>query len=679
MRTASPARAASPVRAKAAVFRLALWLPALFICLCFRPGVVMAAVKTGPQGTKASPKRASAKIGGTTITADRMSYRNGKYYFHGSVHTLRDGMRGGADDAVYDETTGDIYLAGNVYLVDPDIVINAKRARLNQKKRTGMLYDATIFLRARNFYIKSPRIEKTGPGTYVLKNAVFTACDSPKPAWSLTGGKAFVTVEHTIRIRDAELKLGPVPVLFSPWFISPVGTKRASGFLAPNAGYTSFGGAYLELPYYWAIANNRDATVDLEYYSKRAIGATVEQRYLEPGGFSGVDRLTYLKDWQDKVDYLYLRGHHAGPNGFLTFDVANHSDFNKLYDFNFQQRERRFLESKGEAYLDFPGAGRAFLRARWFQDEFLGADQSTVLQELPEAGFYSYPRRVGPELFGRPLVFNAQGSATNFWREDGQTAVRAIAAPRVSYAKGNLVTFFQSAGLGLRHYSFQSPSQNIDRAVFDYDAALRSRLQKTYGNGVTHYVEPTLEFIYRDLSGPVPPLVFDSVELQDKTEVLQATVLNRFLDASGEFLDLSLASAYDGLAGIVQPITLNISGSRPAPMSAVVSYDPNTMKLATAQLNTNFRIVKTAHIFVSETYTEATGSWVHNIDSHVAVSRAITLINGGWYDSEVGLQEFHSEVRFNSQCWGIDVVFSKKPGDTTFFARLRLLGIGRSI
>ena len=624
--------------------------------------------------------RPSAKIAGSTITADSLTYSNGKYYFHGSVRILRDGMRGGADDAVYDEATGNLHLTGNVYMVDPTVVINARRARLNLKKRTGTLYAATIFLRAGNFYVKSPKVEKTGPGVYVLEKAVLTACVSPKPAWSVAGGKTKILVGNNIKIENAELKLGPVPVLYVPWFASPIGTNRASGFLAPNMGYTSFGGAYLEVPFYWAIRNNRDATFDLEYYSKRALGFAAEHRYLEPGGFSGYDRLIYLRDWEDKVNYLYLRGYNTGPNGFLTLDLANHRDYNKLYDFNFQDREKRFLESKAEAYLDFPDTGKAFLRTRWFQDELENVDESGILQELPEAGFYFYPRRVGPELFGRPLVFNAEAAAANFWSEDGQSAIRAIVSPRLSYATGSAVTLYQSAGLGLRHYDFYGPlkTRRIDRAVFDYDAAVRTRVLKTYKNGVTHYVEPTLEFIYRNLSGPSSPMVFDSLELEDKTELVQAALLNRLIDAGGEFLDFSLTGGYDALAGEAEPLVLNAALSRPAAVSAQVFYDPSKAEVTSAQINTSFQLLKQATLMVNETYSQTTGSWVHNIDSVVVLSPSMTLINGGWYDSKAGLQEVNSELRYSRQCWGMDLVFSKQPGNTSFFVRLRLLGIGRN-
>ncbi len=618
-------------------------------------------------------------VAGNNITADSMTYAGGKYYFKGDVHIVRDDMTGGADNAVYDDVTGDLQLTGNAYLVDPEIVINARKAFLNLKKKTGTLYDASIYLRKRNFYIKSPKVEKTGPGTYLLEKAVFTACDSPKPAWSITGGKMKVVVEDKVWIDNAEVKLGPVPVLYTPYFVSPVGTRRASGLLAPNAGYSTFGGLYLDIPYYWAISNNRDATFSLDYYSKRAFGGSVEGRYLEPGGFSGAEKLTYLKDWEDHVDYLYLRGSHAAPYAFANVDLANHKDFNKLYDTKFQDSERRFLESNGEAHLDVAGTGEAFLRARYFQDQLDGSEQSSVLQELPEAGFYFYPQGIdGLKPLGRPLVFNMQASAANFWREQGQTAIRLDAAPRVSYTAGNAVNLFQSAGLGFRHYDFAGPSQNIDRLVVDYDAALRSRLERTYQNGVTHYVEPTLEFVYRDLTGPTPPLVLDSLELEGESSLLQASVMNRLQDAKGEFLTFQVAEPYDTISGRLQPISLNVSASRPASISATLSYDPYKMEIENAEIDTNFSIVKAARLFVRETFSRDTNSWVHNIDSQVDVTSFLTLVNGGWYDSKAGLQEFHSEARYRSQCWGMDLVFSKKPGNTAFYVRLKLLGIGRS-
>ena len=627
----------------------------------------------------ASDDKMAGIIQGNHITADTMSYSGGKYYFKGDVQMARDDMNGGADYAVYDETTGDMHLVGNVYLVDPEIVINAKEAFLNVNSKTGTIYDASLFLRKRNFYVKSPKIEKTGPGTYLLRKAVFTACDSPHPAWSIAGGKTKVVVEKTVWIRNAEIKIGPVPVLYTPFFLSPISTRRASGLLAPNAGYSSFGGLFLEVPYYWAISNNEDATFTLDYYSSRAFGGSVEGRYLEPGGFTGSDKLTFLRDWQDNIDYLYLRGANIGPDFFLNLDFSNRRDFNKLYDFNFQDRERRFLESKGEGFQDFPGLGKAFLRARWFQDELAGVPQSSVIQEVPEAGFYFYPRNVGPKLLDRTLVFDMQTAADNFWRQEGQTAIRLNTAPRLSYVLGNQVNFFQSAGMGFRHYDFSGPGQEIDRLVFDYDAAVRTRLQKAYANGVTHYVEPTLEFIYRDLSGQPPPLVLDQTELLDKSEVLQAQVINRLYDKNGEFLDTRLSDQYDTIAGRLQPISLSVSASRPVVISGTISYDPYTMKVETVDVDSNFSPVKSVRLFVRERFAREQNSWLHNIDSEVDVSPSVTLVNGGWYDAKVGLQELHSELHYKSQCWGIDLVFSKTPGNTAFYFRLRLLGIGRSV
>ena len=644
-------------RMKGAVLFLAL------TCLFLYPSVV----------------KAQGLPGEVNITSDSMTHSGGKYYFQGSVVIVKGGMTAGGDRAVYDEKTNDVHLMGNAYLVDPTVVINAREAFYNLKNKTGILYDATIFVRSRNFYIKGSRVDKTSPDTYKLKKAVFTSCDGAKPAWSVEADTAKAVIGDKLWMNGAKVKAGPVPVFYTPLFAASISTRRASGFLAPNGGYSTFGGLYLDIPYYWAASENKDATVSLDYYSKRAVGGSLEGRYLEPSGISGFEKLTYLHDWTDKVNYLTLYGWHTGPYGFAELDWANHRDYHKLFDLNFQKSERRFLESKGEGHMEIGDYGKAFVRVRWFQDELDGVDQSSVIQELPETGVYIYPRRISPEFLGHTAAFDMQSALTNFWRQDGQTAVRFYAAPRLSYTVGDGVNFFQSAGLGIRHYDFMSPGQEIDRVVFNYDAALRARLAKTYQNGVTHYIEPTLEFVDRDLSGRTSPIVFDSLELEDKATYVQASVMNRLKDKNGEFLDVLLSEQFDARAGRAQPITLSVSSSRPATISGSVTYDPYAGKLQSVSLNSTYAPVSSVLLNIIETYTPVQDSWVHNISAQAVLSSHFTVVNAIWYDTTVGLQQYTAEVRYHSQCWGLDVVFDKKPGNTAFYARVMLRGLGSGV
>ncbi len=79
----------------------------------------------------------------------------------------------------------------------------------------------------------------------------------------------------------------------------PVGDKRRSGFLIPNAKYSTTNYFEFYLPYYWNIAPNMDATITPHYIHKRGnIMWENEFRYLTQAG-AGLMELDYLPS--DKV------------------------------------------------------------------------------------------------------------------------------------------------------------------------------------------------------------------------------------------------------------------------------------------------------------------------------------------------------------------------------------------
>ncbi|XPE24598.1 hypothetical protein ACNKHM_07540 [Shigella sonnei] len=56
---------------------------------------------------------------------------------------------------------------------------------------------------------------------------------------------------------------------YSPYLQLPVGDKCCSGFLIPNAKYTTTNYFEFYLPYYWNIAPNMDATITPHYMHRR--------------------------------------------------------------------------------------------------------------------------------------------------------------------------------------------------------------------------------------------------------------------------------------------------------------------------------------------------------------------------------------------------------------------------
>lgn len=78
-----------------------------------------------------------------------------------------------------------------------------------------------------------------------------------------------------------------------------MGDKRRSGFLIPNAKYSTKNGVEFSLPYYWNIAPNFDATITPHYMNKRGgVMWENEFRYLTQLG-SGLTEFDYLPS--DKV------------------------------------------------------------------------------------------------------------------------------------------------------------------------------------------------------------------------------------------------------------------------------------------------------------------------------------------------------------------------------------------
>lgn len=78
-----------------------------------------------------------------------------------------------------------------------------------------------------------------------------------------------------------------------------MGDKRRSGFLIPNAKYSTKNGVEFSLPYYWNIAPNFDATLTPHYMSERGgVMWENEFRYLTKAGM-GLFEFDYLPS--DKV------------------------------------------------------------------------------------------------------------------------------------------------------------------------------------------------------------------------------------------------------------------------------------------------------------------------------------------------------------------------------------------
>ena len=185
---------------------------------------------------------------------------------------------------------------GNVHYDDNQVILKGPKAWSNLNTKDTNVWEGDYQMVGRQGRGDADLMKQRGENRYtILENGSFTSCLPGSNTWSVVGSEVIHDREEQVaEIWNARFKLGPVPVFYSPYLQLPVGDKRRSGFLIPNAKYSTSNYFEFYLPYYWNIAPNMDATITPHYIHKRGnIMWENEFRYLTKAG-TGLMELDYL-------------------------------------------------------------------------------------------------------------------------------------------------------------------------------------------------------------------------------------------------------------------------------------------------------------------------------------------------------------------------------------------------
>jgi len=100
------------------------------------------------------------------------------------------------------------------------------------------------------------------------------------PIWQLKAAKVIHNqAEKTIEYYNAYMEFAGIPVFYTPYFSHPDPTvKRKSGFLTPRYGSATELGGLIEIPYYFNIAPDKDATLRPFFTFKEGVVVAGEYR-----------------------------------------------------------------------------------------------------------------------------------------------------------------------------------------------------------------------------------------------------------------------------------------------------------------------------------------------------------------------------------------------------------------
>ena len=164
---------------------------------------------------------------------------------------------------------------GNIKVIDSrGNSYNFSQIYVDEKKREIIGTDVKAFLNEKSFKIdekNKPRIfantVKIDDKGSEFTKSVFTICDYRNedkcPPWSLQATQMkHNSEEKTIYYDNAIIKFYNIPIFYTPKLSHPDPTvDRRSGFLPPTFSDSKNLGAGLEVPYYWALGNDKDFTI----------------------------------------------------------------------------------------------------------------------------------------------------------------------------------------------------------------------------------------------------------------------------------------------------------------------------------------------------------------------------------------------------------------------------------
>ena len=241
------------------------------LSLAFTGGVAMGVLpilKT-PEALAQSIPGASNKP--VLLTADELRHDRERNLViaKGNVEISQDGRTVLADQVIYNRKTKTITAMGNVSMTEPGgEIIFGKKVVLTDDLKNGTIERFRMLFPDKT-RVAANGIRRFGGKRKEMSKVVFSPCNlckedpSRAPLWQLKARRVIhYETRKDIVYRDAWFEVFGVPIVYTPYFSHPDPTvRRRSGILRPLIGSDSHLGAFVKIPYFWAISDDKDLTI----------------------------------------------------------------------------------------------------------------------------------------------------------------------------------------------------------------------------------------------------------------------------------------------------------------------------------------------------------------------------------------------------------------------------------
>lgn len=422
----------------------------------------------------------------------------------GNVILRKRGQSIRADRLLYFQNTQDLDALGSVVLEQSGNIMRGPHLQLNLDSYLGIMERPVYSLAESDGRGSADLLHIQGKQHYMLDKATYTTCPADNEDWQLKMNELEIDRDRQIgTAQHAWVEFMGVPILYSPWMNFGLKGQRKSGFLAPKFGSTSKGGSELTLPYYWNIAQNRDATIAPRIMTKRGLMLNNEFRYLEPKYFGELHADVLPGDAIAKRTRSRLAVKHqqtlaTGLTGYVDLNsVSDDAYFRDLGDAVNSTSQVNQLQEGGLTY------GAAWWNATARVQRYQTLQDPIAPIVVPYARLPQLNMAAQRNYAGANVTF--AGEFVDFRHPALPNGRRLVLNPSVSYPLVSAPAFYVTPKLGLHstYYqmgaNFATPLPNSSRTlpILSVDSGIAfEREWDLPGGGYTQTLEPRAFYVF---------------------------------------------------------------------------------------------------------------------------------------------------------------------------------------
>jgi len=651
----------------------------------------------------------------------------------------------------YDEVSEKITTTGNTNIDLESMSLRGSKLSLKLSDETGQMDDASfnfkfgdkqektaikngvvVTKRSYDFRGDAKAIFFEGENKKRLQSSRITTCEADSDDWYLKSSNMEVnTKTDRVNASNAVIEFKGLPILYTPHINFSLNKNRKSGFLGSTFGTTTKSGFDLQIPYYFNISPNMDATLTARYFGKRGPQADGEFRYLEEN-YSGKNQIQFMKhDEHSDKDNRYLvrlEHQHKLNNGWsASYNYQKVSDDTYFSDLATMIQVTSVVNLPQRANINYAG------------DTWKFNALTEKYQTLTNASNSPYQRLPQLDLSGRKdfdsYILDFKSQWTYFDRDEKFTSTytdaQKITGSRLTLTPSISVPFTETYGYikpklsaNVRSYNLNNSSignKDIYTPIVSVDSGMYfDRTVNLLNQNFTNTLEPRLFYVYipyKDQSS-LPNFDTGLADLNMQTlfsenqfngqdrindaNQLTASITSKFLDKNGKQrlsgivaqrfyfedrkifgtdLDAKKANS-DIFMGGAASLTNSLN------LDAMFQYDPTSSKLLRSTLSSRYnpepgKMLNLSYRMIDNVSDNNADLKVLNAAGQWPLGNRFYSIARFNYDLKTSQTiEVLGGLEYDGGCWVARTVFDRISLPTspqpnyTFFMQLELNGLG---